>query len=274
MTKRPTPDPVQVALTNEAGSYSASIERTSWPLPFEVRVDSGWLLFDWVGGDRGQGFSVEDGDPSLLAEFARLASASDEEIAAFARANGALGLCGHGRPHGHPPRGQGMCTEPSGGPEEDAEFIERWRHYAARAVALLEFAAESAERVEPNYWADGELNGLIDDAFVRPQLSSSGRVTRITLGNGTLLGALLMQLMYVVAGGGRGLVQCHGCRKWFTPARAPSPGRRSWCKEKTCKADARSTASKDYRRRNRDFPNRQRRKRVPSKRAGGEGADA
>ena len=230
-------------------------------------MEDGWLLFDWAGEHQGRGFSVENGDPSLLAEFAGLASASDEEIAAeevaaFARANGALGLCGHGRPHGHPPRGQGMCAEPSGGPEEDAESIERWRHYAAKAVALLNFADESAERVVPTYWAIRELNGLIDDAFVRPQLSSSGRVTRMTLGNGTLLGALLMQLMYVVAGGGRGLVQCHGCRKWFTPARAPSPGRRSWCDKPTCKAGARGAASKDYRRRNRDFPNRKRRKRV------------
>jgi hypothetical protein len=167
-----------------------------------------------------------------------------------------------------------MCTEPSGGPEEDAESIERWRHYAARAVALLNFAAESAERVEPNYWVIGELNDLMDDAFVRPQLSWSGRVTRMTLGNGTLLGALLMQLMYVVAGGGRGLVQCHGCRRWFTPARAPSPGRRSWCDGKTCRAAARSAASKDYRQRNRDFPNRVRRTRVPSARASRDGADA
>ena len=272
MTKRPTAPPAPGSLVDEDGSYYASIEPTSWTLPFEVRVESGWLLFDWFG-DGGRGFSVENGDPSLLAEFAGLVSASDEEIAAFARANGDLGLCGHGRPSGHPPRGQLPCLEPSGGPEEDAESIERWRKYAASAEALLKYTA-STERYVHTYWAIGELNDLISDAFVRPQLRSSGRGTRITLGNGTLLGALLMQLMYVVARDDQGFVQCHGCRKWFRPARAPSPGRRSWCDQPTCKAGARSTASKDYRRRNRDFPNRKRRKRIPSTRAGRESADA
>ncbi|MGO9181359.1 MAG: hypothetical protein ACLQBX_10915 [Candidatus Limnocylindrales bacterium] len=263
MTKRPASDPAQVALTAEDGSYNASIERTSWALPFGVRVDSGWLLFDWVGEHRGRGFSSENGDLSLLAEFAGLVSASDDEIATFARANGALGLCGHGRPLGHPPRGQLQCTEPSGGPEEDAESIERWRHYAARAEALLRFEEVSAEQFVPNGWVIAELDGLIADAFVRPQLSSSGQGMRITLGNGTLLGALLMQLMYVVAGGGRGLVQCQGCRKWFTPARAPSPDRQSWCNAEECRFAARRAAAKAYRRRNRDNPTRVKLQRGP-----------
>ncbi len=244
------------------GNYHASVGRTSWALPFGVRIDQGFLLFDWTGPDRGRGFTTARAERSNLVDFVNLAGATDDEIASFAKVHGALGLCGHGLPKYHPhlrPTSDwppDVCMVASEGPEADAESIDDWRRSAIYAEGLLRLARIPYETL--GIGDQGYLNSVGDWivlASVRPTLErGDGRVS-VVLGNGTLFGAIAVQLMYVVAGGGPGLAFCTGCELWFSPTRAPAAGQRSFCGR--CKKKAGSLASLDYRRRNREDPQRQ-----------------
>ena len=82
-------------------------------------------------------------DFTLLAEFVKLADATDDRILKFARKYGPLGLCQHGAALGHRDRFNARCYKPGlrGGPDESnpvvklselaRESIAGWRRYSA-----------------------------------------------------------------------------------------------------------------------------------------------
>lgn len=258
MTSRASPDAAIQPAIDAEGEFHGSIDRTSWEVPFGVDVEDGYLVFDWIGSDRGRGFTPHNGPRDVLGRFVGLRLAGDVKILQFAKAQGALGLCGHGKPKYHRVnRPFDHCSEPSDGPEWDSEPLAKWREYADLMASVLTFASLSPDWPSwRNRPSPPMLDGLIRDSSIRPYLTPQGRVFRVTLGNGSLLGALVVQLLYVVAGGGMGLVECHACAAWFTPARAPSPGQHSWCEKDDCQKRARSVASAHYRQENRDNPAR------------------
>src|ERR1035437_812958 len=96
---------VEGRLVGPDGDYHGSISPAAWDLPDAVRVEDGYLLFDWGRGRKRPDDIGDSGDRSLLIEFIKLGMASDETIAEFARRHGALGLCGHGISKYHPPFG-------------------------------------------------------------------------------------------------------------------------------------------------------------------------
>ena len=263
MMVRSVPIRLQTELSNADGDYHGSIS-TSWALPSEVRLLDGYLLFDWEGGRRPEArYPTARTTRSLLPEFVRLRNGSTDQIVAFAAKYGALGLCGHGLPkyhtNGREPskRPLDVCMFPSPGYEADAESIVDWIRYASRTAELLELSGRPFETL--NWLEQGELwgvGGWLTLAVIHPSLTRANGQFAVELGNGTLFGAIVVQLMYVIAGGGTGLVCCTGCRAWFSPKRQPVKGQRSFCDSKECKKKAQLLASFDYRENNRLDPSR------------------
>ncbi|MGI8643200.1 MAG: hypothetical protein ACR2LS_03685 [Thermomicrobiales bacterium] len=118
--------------------------------------------------------------PDLLPAFAKLAHTPAEDILAFARRWGVLGICPHGLVAIHPgcsplgfvalaavaPPEERFAIVTQGAAERDVnpywEPLSAWRHYAGRMRAMLQIAVDSAGRLTPRD----------DDAFIalsRPQ---------------------------------------------------------------------------------------------------------
>jgi hypothetical protein len=262
MTIRSVPTRLDTELRNADGDYNGSVS-TSWALPDDVRLLDDYLLFDREGGRGPVRYATASMTRSLLPEFVRLRNGSTDQIVAFAAKYGALGLCGHGLPKYHTnnrepsERSLDACMFPSAGYEADAESIFDWIRYASRAAELLELSLRPLETL--SFLEQGALwsvDGWLRLAFIQPSLTRRNGHFAVELGNGTLFGAIVVQLMYVIAGGGTGLACCAGCRTWFSPKRQPATAKRSFCESKTCKKEAQRFASHDYRRRNQDNPER------------------
>jgi len=77
----------------------------------------------------------------LLGRFVALRDAPDDQIAAFARLYGVLGICKHGRPWPHAEdMASGhllVCPWVRRGDDGGAEPLAAWRALAAQAAALL-----------------------------------------------------------------------------------------------------------------------------------------
>jgi hypothetical protein len=264
MTLRSVPTRLDTELRNAEGDYHGSVS-TSWPLPDDVRLLDNYLLFDREGGRSPVRYATASMTRSLLPEFVRLRNGSTDQIVVFAAKYGALGLCGHGLPKYHTNRREtserslDACMFPSAGYEADAESIVDWILYASRAAELLELSLRPFEALDIlEQGALWTVNGWLRLAFIHPRLARSNGQFAVELGNGTLFGAIVVQLMYVIAGGGTGLVCCAGCRTWFSPKRRPATGKRSFCESKDCKMEAQRFASYDYRTRNQGNPERPR----------------
>src|SRR5271163_4574975 len=82
--------------------YSGRLERTllagRLPVPAPITVRDGRL--EYRLGPRWK--QADPDKQNLLTDFLYLSEASDDQIAAFARRWGVLGLCAHWLPYGHP----------------------------------------------------------------------------------------------------------------------------------------------------------------------------
>jgi hypothetical protein len=249
---------VEAALFGADGTYHASVGRTSWPLPIRVRLSDGCLLFDWELTWPGRWFDGGTASRSLLLKFLELRTGNEGKAIEFATRYGALGLCGHGLPQNHPSLQPGrigapdLCWATRPGLEPNAESISDWARYAQQAAALLELNARPYETLNSDQQVElATLDGWMALGGVGVNLRRLKSSYAIEVGNGTLFGAIAAQLMYVIAGGGRGLVSCSGCGQWFSPSRRPGPGKRSFCPKEACRTKAaRALAARDYRLRN------------------------
>jgi hypothetical protein len=117
---------------------------TKWWVPRNIELTDrdGDACLVWRRGQSKQFRQVSGSRSAVLLEFARLRSANDGAILAFARKYGVLGLCLHGRPFTHArPRfgpeelhGTGMRSgcEPLG-----KEFLRDWRLLSAEIHAVV-----------------------------------------------------------------------------------------------------------------------------------------
>jgi hypothetical protein len=191
----------------------------------------------------------------LLGRFVALRDAPDDQIAAFARLYGVLGICKHGRPWPHAEdMASGhllVCPWVRRGDDGGAEPLAAWRALAAQAAALLEEMASHPDRSAVNLDA-------VEDHWLRPahvRLSVEGgrpcfgplAADGLRFG---LFGALAVQLL-AVGIGARAVRNCDGCHALFFegPTMPRQPGRRMWCA--ACRLKARAAAARNYRARKR-----------------------
>lgn len=91
------------------------------------------------------------------------------------------------------------------------------------------------------FWADAAHVGLdVEWGSMFAPFVPESQTPRLTLGSGSLFGALVVQLIEVCSGA-RGLVKCSWCTAWYAPLdkngkpRWPQAGRRHFCPK--CRAD-------------------------------------
>ena len=108
-----------------------------WIVPSRIELKGDRLVWSWPRRKEAAG-----AEPAMLAEFVRLAEASDAQILAFARRWGMLNICEHGLPIFHPWIGE-RRRYPCDWVPVDAtrkafwEPLDAWRRYAAEARALV-----------------------------------------------------------------------------------------------------------------------------------------
>jgi hypothetical protein len=113
------------------------------------KVETDGVHLNW-GRDGARYVQPKDG---MLTAFLRLSDASDQEIAAYARRWGVLGLCTHGLPCSHNQYlfgfddGIGFCLpvilpRSQGSPFWFQEPLELWRAWSRKAQALLNIAVQ------------------------------------------------------------------------------------------------------------------------------------
>lgn len=130
------------------------VELSTWQRPATVQLRGGHLVF----GPPHDEVVVGSNQAGLLAQFARLAKAADEDVLAFAQKWGALSLCEHGIPltDRHHPQlrrdDMGACDPP---PELThlgfaVEPISGWRDLAGQATAMLEINDRIKRRLPAN----------------------------------------------------------------------------------------------------------------------------
>ena len=115
-------------------------------VPNDVELEGEWLCWGWRG-DPLQWTTRRPG-PHILSDFVRLADGDGPTIRAYARRWGILGICEHGLPSSHlgNENGTPRCR-PLSRREDPAwrfdgrEPLERWRHFARQARAILDLAA-------------------------------------------------------------------------------------------------------------------------------------
>lgn len=241
------------ALTDDDGELERPASSRHWRAPRRIEIDGRELVWYAGGGDR------VAAEPGMLEQFVRLADASDEEIAAYARRWGVLGLCeAHHRPmtgltgpfHAKA-RGHSRC----GFMSVNREPIAAWRRLArlVRSVMLLAAARDDPDELRraQNWRGIGAARreALPEDAalaardvrelvrMIVGRLLVAGDVrimpdywggTGLTAGGYGLLGALALELATVVTGT-PAFAFCSSCSRAYTPTRRPSAGRRRYC---------------------------------------------
>ena len=115
-------------------------------VPNDVELEGEWLCWGWRG-DPLQWTTRRPG-PHILSDFVRLADGDGPTIRAYARRWGILGICEHGLPSSHLGNEDGTPRcRPLSRREDPAwrfdgwEPLERWRHFARQARAILDLAA-------------------------------------------------------------------------------------------------------------------------------------
>jgi hypothetical protein len=282
-----TPSDLGNRLFDPEAALECADATDTWDVPGFLHAADGVLI--WNQGDAEHpGHRVHVGH-KLLEDFARLGTADDRLIEAYARRWGPLLICEHNLPSSHrhtePHRvADGLVwvrcdlLEIEVGGEYYCywEPLDVWRQYAEIAQATLTIAGDlyNGGTGEVNDWRvvlglghDEPVSGPLQSrwhgwfflssvvnhwlllAGVRPTLCLSEKITIITLGNGSLFAALATQLLLVV-GRRRGLAICSSCGTFYTPERRPAANRRRYCDECGPSA-ARRDASADYRARQR-----------------------
>lgn len=270
-------------LFDPEGALECADAADPWWVPGIVHAGDGVLI--WKDDDaKHPGHQVHVG-PRLLEDFARLGTADDRAIEAYARQWGVLYICTHNLPSSHrhtpratPQRGWWWRCDlyETGVGGYYWEPLDVWREYAEKARAMLAIASDFYSggpgkvddwRVvmglgddEPptgplespwhgRFFLSGAVNNWIGLAGVEPTLCLSEKHTMITWGNRVLYGALATQLLLVI-GRRRGLAICSSCGTFYTPPRRPAANRRRYCRQCGSRAAVRD-ASADYRDRRR-----------------------
>lgn len=227
--------------------------RLGSPIPFGmgcaprvVNVEGSDLVWRDLGGD------ILHDSEGLLGRFVALRDGPAEQIAAFARLYGVLGLCKDGRPYPHARdmRNGSLIVCPWHAREDGggAEPLAAWRKLAAQAAALLEEMASHPDRSAIHLYA-------VEDSWLRPahvRLSVDGgrpcfgplAADGLRFG---LFGALAVQLL-AVGIGAHAVRKCDGCSALFFEAREVprQPGKRAFCK--ACgRREAVAAATRAYR---------------------------
>jgi hypothetical protein len=238
-------------LFDEQGRTRGSFT-SEWIITYKGgRVDGHWIVFST------KSFTSYEPEPSLtlLGEFIRLADGDDREITRFARKYGALGLCAHGLPSGQP-----GCARKTQHGEGFRESLQSWRHYAARARALLNLAAAVSEgrvgdRTEWQVLGSRSMLGRKAAPLPKPEdreyqrqyvafeirtwLLQSGAVPAITWDGKTpvfrlrapdLIGVIGIALMSAVLRSGSTMI-CSACGLPYTPKRKPAVGKNHYCQK-------------------------------------------
>jgi hypothetical protein len=208
----------------------------------------------------------------MLEDFLLLAVGDAETVAAYAQKWGTLNICRHGCPMTHIPERVWLALDSDEqGPcgvgwttRRGSDPLERWRHYAAQAVAVLTIAEALSHR-SPRAIV-GDLWTTLDDLYpfdvasvvaVTPSVDAGAAQRRLlasalqewlrlggvevafdwvgvrpqlSLGGGSLFGALAMQLVLAVAGVD-GFALCDECGLPFLPKRRNRPGVPRRCPE-------------------------------------------
>jgi hypothetical protein len=137
-------------LTRSDGFLGRSAIPARWVHPSSIALHEGQLRYRLAGGQD------TVADASMLPDFLRLSTASDESILRYARRWGRFSLCRHGTPCFHTrnqefaavtaclPLGvkeEWFYTAPDGTPRYVWEPVAVWRHYSRKALAILNICA-------------------------------------------------------------------------------------------------------------------------------------
>jgi hypothetical protein len=236
-----------------------------WGIPSTVALEDGSLVFRYVVGRRKSSNlyvskrylkrAKAKSDGRLLSRFIELADASDDNILAYARQYGRLGLCQHGELQ-HLVSDYPDCIQ-RGRAGKFEEPTDRWRENAKRARTLLNGIAQfsksgrvsgqtliamstqlglSATILKRKSNA-GRLLILAETSMwlrgfrVQPVILYDRRVKRFRYrlqGRPGLGAALAIQIM-VLAGQSKGIAFCSSCARLYSPKRRPNASYGSYC---------------------------------------------
>jgi hypothetical protein len=219
-----------------------------WPLEINIRLDGNGLRYGSAGLQKWRKQRFAENPPAdLLAQFTLLADASAEEIEAFARNWGMLGLCRHGTTihwHNHPD--SAVC------PPINPEPLKFWRNVARHFAQLLHRIEQS--RSNPRTartvaaFASHEAYSF---GHLHPVAVQVGQSFVLRLAGGPLapsgLAAALSYLLLVTVTAGKNWLICASCQKMFpNTARTRSPGRAAYCEECGLPAALRAASTRYY----------------------------
>ncbi len=285
-----TPDDAWLGLFDPE---TVELERPSagadWPRHADVTIEGDDLAFWWAratkvaGGYRARvATEPTEPGPGMLERFASLCRADNDAILAYAKRWGALEICGHGLPRGHPPT-EGMrrttyfCEERYPGSERmrpigHLEPIRIWRNESLRFRAILDLAAglwdEPTSVGSPATWkiigkgqpSDietahrtlvAQVNFFLQLGQVRPWAATTPPYIRI--GGHDLFGALAVQLLLATSRSS-GWAVCSACAGAYAPTRRPAAGRLNYCPSCRETGTANRIAARNYRLRKRLTP--------------------
>lgn len=267
-------------LVDKDGKLERPYDADRWTVPTEIELDGDRLIWRPPSSFGGGGAYRRRGpEPGILASFTHLVDAPPARYLTYARTWGVLELCEHGIPAthnpvpapvpGHATRLSAAC-HPTG-----SEPLDAWRRYARQARALLNIAADlHAARVgraedwvavfehyaphAPRWQQSSDMDRVMLEVVVRewvglsnvrPAVRWHGDRPRLTLGSGSLFGALTVQLMLAI-GRSDGIAHCSACGQPYIPAKRPSATLNHYCPD--CgRAAAVRLASRRYQERKR-----------------------
>ncbi len=284
MTSRGRRDWELGGLYTEAGHLGRPVLTRGLFVPNHIELLKGALWWD-VDVDRP--ISEPTPGPGMLAEFVTLHERPDARILDYARRWGVLHTCIHQLPCRHAPRvgsdGGVVGCDPVGYRTHSvfiaASPLDRWRHFAQQAAAILRVAAHlhAGEPGRPEDWhaifqesarqapwwkrtvnADRlQLASVVTEwmtlGAVEPMLVWHGTAPTLTFGSRgggslDLFGALACQLLVAVARVASVAV-CAGCGCFHSPRRRPPARRRSYCRDCARAGVPQRHAQADHRRR-------------------------
>ena len=255
-------------------------------VPSDVELEEDWLCWGWSVDVRQ--WTTRRPGPRILSDFVRLANGDGPQIRAYARQWGILGICKHGLPSSHAGNEGGIpCCQPLDRREDPAwcfdgwEPLERWRHFARQAQAMLNLAARlhTDQPRQPEDWqvvvhhptqpvpwwhpsVEAEwillshvVGAWIQIGDVRPVMARGPTQGRhVEFGSSAagprLFGTLACQLLFTITRE-TGVAVCSECAAIYTPTRQPRPDQRRYCR--SCRADGvpQRDAQRDRQRRRR-----------------------
>lgn len=231
---------------------------SGWPRPKGIKLERNktWgigegksetgdrLAWSW-SDEKGQYCELARHDTRALEGFFRIAEEPAKAIRRFADTWGVLGLCREGKPIGHP-----GCIG-SSGRRPTFESLAAWREWSGRLRAATAIAAQlrNAQPGAAHDWRlllpneNGRDWGSLADQRMRLArcVDEWLRCSEVRLGfywiderqfvflrPGTLLGALLLQLLIAI-GQYRGLAVCQSCLRAYLARRKPREDRDALC---------------------------------------------